>query len=1016
MTQYIVQTSSDPLTQGELGVVDGQLLTKDSDDNVVVLGGAEGSTPVNSFTSQYAQDVMDISSAKTLGEGFIFLNGTTFDSTGVGVYEFEEADGIVYGLYGRTDGLNQQVYYSGGANNQVSLQYTTVPYVPPFLSGSVWQAGAICGGDINGFVLLLRNTASPTSAYRYLWVKHNGTLIDPTQHEYMEITQVVQSFQSTWKLSGGGIPKIVRVGAFFFAVGMDWFQSSYFFAAWNADESLTTAALPSSITPYSPQIITLTTVGWPSTKGQATGTSVNLFGTNGLSDATVFRVYNRTTGAIAQPVALSAPLPIDALWSTNIGATLEGEVDSGGVVRLIVGAVIPMIMPDNNSPNPEIIYNVTFTPTAGSPGAFTTGNLTYNAIGANGADAFHQQPFPFIVGVSPMFVKPDETVASNPAAPLTCVDKLPVADYYTGHGTRWGQALTHHWYYSGTLALTATGSASDIRGVTNTGLQKGSAAAAKANKLANIWPMYNVTQRFDFSPTGASMSASIVQPSGKMTQSFTGHMIAQDLVLSTAVLSSGAQGWVVSQLPANSHITDATYSRFGEAIPGFGGRVAEFNVTGMGAPNDANSQGYTFLNMWVNGQSNINNPTNFLFPSLSDRTDDARFNPNGKTYRQGSWQLINGFYTSPPAKGTYSANILTQLATLKANVLAAAQAAFPGTGNLGVYTIQVVPLPNSAGTITRAIGMLHTGGTGSNPLEQHTFFMTPMAIGGDGTLQFTNPASVTNLQQLSAATTTVIGTPGSNDLEPGRVFVTYPSDGNTYIYWIPGIALSVTGDNTSGVWAMVVNPSGVTTSFGGALRSIGRSGCSCNPQQGGLGIQPFFSGVNVPEVDLPISRYSTSTVTTIDGLVAGYTAAIANPSNQTVTSPVNLDNNLAEILVLSSINNQFLLQVGSINGRLNHQEFSLPSSFLDMTNAAVGTYYLYIMDNGTDIVLHADTAQIPDDESHMFFGQFDRTSTGFANESSISEVVRFGSARLLQGSSGEVLPGSTIRVGPYVTP
>jgi hypothetical protein len=50
----------------------------------------------------------------------------------------------------------------------------------------------------------------------------------------------------------------------------------------------------------------------------------------------------------------------------------------------------------------------------------------------------------------------------------------------------------------------------------------------------------------------------------------------------------------------------------------------------------------------------------------------------------------------------------------------------------------------------------------------------------------------------------------------------------------------------------------------------------------------------------------------------------------------------------------------------------------------------------------------------MYFGKFDRTSGGFANETSIAECLRFGTARLVSGSAGVAVQGSSIRIGSYV--
>jgi hypothetical protein len=184
MTQYLYQTNTSLLLEGELGLnSSNQLVTKNASGTLVTLTPAAGSTAISDLVKQYAADQMDLSGVRTLGTGFIFLNGTSFDSMGVGVTEFEESNGVVYGLYGRTDGLAQQVYYSAAFDNTQAMQYTTVPYIPPFLNGNVWQAQCVCGQDAQGFTLQLRNTtAGSTATPRYLYVQHNGSLLNSSGH------------------------------------------------------------------------------------------------------------------------------------------------------------------------------------------------------------------------------------------------------------------------------------------------------------------------------------------------------------------------------------------------------------------------------------------------------------------------------------------------------------------------------------------------------------------------------------------------------------------------------------------------------------------------------------------------------------------------------------------------------------------------------------------------------------------------------------------------------------------
>lgn len=175
----------------------------------------------------------------------------------------------------------------------------------------------------------------------------------------------------------------------------------------------------------------------------------------------------------------------------------------------------------------------------------------------------------------------------------------------------------------------------------------------------------------------------------------------------------------------------------------------------------------------------------------------------------------------------------------------------------------------------------------------------------------------------------------------------------------------------------------------------------------------YHSGFTIPTADWPVSLFTTSAVNAVSDFAASFEHAITDPWN--FVSGTDNSKNIAEMLTLQAISNNFLLQIGSVSGRLNHKQYSLPSTFIDMSSQAVGTYYLYLVDQGTNgIQFEVDTAQRPESNTCMYFGKFDRTATGFANQSSISELVRFGTARLLKDSSGQKMLGSQIRVGPYV--
>jgi hypothetical protein len=262
----------------------------------------------------------------------------------------------------------------------------------------------------------------------------------------------------------------------------------------------------------------------------------------------------------------------------------------------------------------------------------------------------------------------------------------------------------------------------------------------------------------------------------------------------------------------------------------------------------------------------------------------------------------------------------------------------------------------------------------------------------------------------------VPGNAGGIPQFPGRIHVVYPTNptGDWYIAWSSAVAINVAEDSITVQIFLRFNNAGGVVSNGSTLKSISRGYLSCSTQHQGLAVMPYRDGTTAPEVDIPISRFSTSATNTQDDLAASFQAAISNPSN-IIPSSDNNSYNLAEMIVLDAINNNFLLQIGSMSGRLNHKQFVLPSSFIDMTNYAVGTYYLYVTDTGNGgVQLTVSASQIPESSTSMFFGSFDRTSTGFSNTKSVSELVRFGTARLVAGSEGSPMQGSQIRIGPYV--
>lgn len=1029
MTNYKYQTTESLVAEGELGLnASTQAITKDGSGTTVILGAPADSTPVNDLVATYAEDKMDISSVQTLGSGFIFLNGSTFDTMGVGVYEFEESSGVVYGLYGRTNGLQQQVYFSGAQTNMSTMQYTTVPYVPPFLSGSVWQAQCVIGSDLQGFTLQLRNsTPGSTAIPRYIYVRHNGSLIDTSGHTYVEISTVVQNYMGSVTHLDACVPRVIRVGEYFFIAFADWSHNSVWFAGWNAQDStypFTNAAFPSAIGTYTPQTFTITTSGLPGGDYTTGQTFPVLLGLNAPGGLTPFKLYNVQTQAVVSLQSLSAPQPATAQWSQNISVLLEGETDTSGNPFLAFGDFVVCIGTDGSQGNAQLVFSVAVTFTAGTAGAYTNALLTFVQAGSSGSSLLNQQPGgPFYIpynsptGYSP----PDETTAASLANIPSCIGKLPDASYFL-NSNRWEITTPSlNWFYSGFETFTASGNSTIIRGgMKPAGVASGSLAAAQANKLANIYPMFNVMHRADFNyVSGAPMTNAYFQPSGLMIESANALMVGPDLLLTAAFDKNRNPFWCISQLPTNSQITDVTYNKFGTAVPGFGTRIAEYN-TNLPACNTTLS---TWGAVWPTGVA-ANAPTYFNFPVLTDSGQFAS-GVNGASVRYGQWSLSGGVYHAPPITWTYASNMSSQLATLKSAALTAAQAASSGFGGQGVYGIEVVPIVNSAGNgFSIAVGVLH--GTNTSGIGEAFFFYTSCGLTGSvinlTSTSIANPIVVQNIDSNG-----LVGTYQGNDEEFGALFVVYPTaaGGNFYVGWGQSNGVTVVGDLINAPIFIQFSGSvsgtvaGGVVSNGVAARSRSLSYMSCSSQHDGLGIMPVRPGYGVPQIDIGLARYATTTISTVADIINSFTAAIANPTNYVTPSNPASDNyasnNPSEMLVLNAINNNFLLQIGSLSGRLNHKQFNLPSTFIDMTTYSVGTYYLYVTDTGTNgVQVQVDSAQRPESSTNTYFGSFQRTSTGFASETSISEMIRFGTARLIAGSEGQPIQGSQIRIGAYV--
>jgi hypothetical protein len=730
----------------------------------------------------------------------------------------------------------------------------------------------------------------------------------------------------------------------------------------------------------------------------------------------MWRIYNQGTGAVSTPVYYNSPEPIIAGWTTNLGCVIEAEADTSGNVFMALGTTSAPGDANGFAGFDLAVLSVAVAFTAGSAGAYTNAQLNIATPSTPGVDLHYVQPsVPYYISTNPATgtTMPLESQVSNASIPTTFANKLPVASYFTGQKVWGGRSPVFSWYYSGVTALSASGTSAIYRGVARpSGAQFGSREAARANKLAMLYPMFNVNQRADFNPvSGANLPVSFVQPSGKMILSYSSYMVGPDLVLAAAVNPQFGQTWVMCQMPTNSNITDASYNRNGTTIPGFGRRVAEYTVNLPPADTTQNNFGTVF----PTGMANPKAPPNVIFPTLAS-AGPAYSKMNGASVRLGSWTLSGGVYQPPPVVWTYDTNMQTQMTAVFTNALAAAQAAYTGF-DVGFFA-EVVPILNSAGNGLSGLALgIVTSRNSANNLINSAYFFTPCSLSGT-VISLTNPASITLITTSSNTTAGVPGTASGQDQMMGNIHVVYPSTagGDWYIAWGNSTACAVAGDNLLAAVFVHLTSSNSVTAAGATMRSSSRKYMSCSVQHQGLAIMPYRDGDNMPQVDIVISRYATSATNTQDDLAAGFQAAIANPNNWLSGGTNSQQNNLAEMVVLDAISNTFLLQVGTMSGRINHKQYTLPSSFIDMTSYPVGTYYLYVTYNTTTntVELQVDSAQRPESSTSMYFGKFDRTSSGFANQSSVSEVVRFGTARLVNGSSGSPMQGSQIRIGPYV--
>jgi hypothetical protein len=1010
MTQYIAQTNTSLLTEGELGVSNSQLVAgSGSEGSYVVVGNPTNGTTVDGLG--YAFDGMDVSSFSTLGSGFVFLDGATFDALGVGVYEFEESNGVVYGLYGRTDGIVQNVCFSSAYTNQSPMLYTTLTYSPPFLAGTGWEAECVLGSAINGFALSLRQTSG--TGRRFLWVMHNGSLLDIAGHTYIEITTAVNTRISEFNNQYSGsvptliLPRIVACNSIFFmAMGCYQVQNMNL-GGWDSTNywSPTNAVLPSSTATYSPSYFTVSTSGFPG--GDISAAQFPSFhgSQSPTGNLNPYVLYDTATGGSWTTMIGNNDL-VDPTsgWSCNMVSILEVEaLSTGTIVVAFGGSTAPYASgsPVDITVNMVYTFSCTFT---GSAGSYSNCQFNYSSPGQNGVSADYVQYYPFVVGGNPGFVAPNESVASVSGNYATCYNKLPICSYSLS-GDRIIQQPNIFWYGSGKGSVVWNEAGVYRRMLIQSGPSAGSLAAAKSNKTAMMYPMFNVTNRF--AGTTAAINQSTVVVSGIISTISGVINVGPNLWLTAGNTPTGGNAWVMDELSGTT-LGSTTYNLFGESVPGFGTRTSETPVN-LPAPSTTMS---VYGHVWSTSTPTVTEPINIIVPLITDNTSLP--SPNGLSVRAGQYTLSNGTYEPPPVIFSYSSSISSQVTALKATVLAVAQSEISGFGSSGVGNIMITPIIDPTGT-TSTWALVVLGGaqplTGSGWSLQGYLpcYGTPCTV-TNGVMSLSNTSDIWLISNSNQGQTGIWETnTGSSDFAVAGCLELVYSGSSVWMYSQAGAYTAAVTEDAWGAYTVAEMPAG-----GGAPTSVSSVigdytiKRACSPYYGGLANVLYWGqGQEDPGPFFAVSRFSTSTVTTVAGLVASFQAAVSNINQETAA-------NYAVIMSMDAINNEFMLQLGSVYGRLNHKVFSIPSTYINMSSYAAGQYYLYVTDTGADgIAIQADSAERPESSTNMYFGTVSVSAVGLYGMENVSEVVRFGTARLAKDYAGRATPGSAIRVGPY---
>lgn len=1002
MTVYKQQTNIANTHQGEIAILSNDHVATVNASGTQVNLSNSGNSTIGAYDQFYVASTMDIASAQTMtdatGNSIVFLNTNSYDSTAQSCFEFEEADGRVYGLYTRTSGVGQELFFGSAKDSKQLAQLSVYKYSPSWLSGTGWVASHVLGGDCNGFCLILTN---PTVAVtqlnvRYIYVRlTTNSLIDVSGHQYVEITPFVRSWLSGMSgvLQNANHMPVIRRGQFHtFVEATDSVNGYAYLSGFVNDDTtypFTTATLPASPAAFTPTSVTFTKANWYDGSTGSGTTLVMFTNTSGLP----CRVIS-AAGTVLSTTGVSLPYSNQLPTNPN---SMCFEVANDGTTE-VLGFISPIYVYYTNSNGQSDSMNSTVAFSFVRSGTGSAVTLTYQT-----PDLKYGQPYPwFITERLAEPYPPNEAVNSDVAQPLTCVNKLPVIHETILLGAY--DQVTFSTFYSGNGAFELSGAG----GLNRAGFQITSAfgnsvAQAQLTKFNWMYPNFNVNPRLNFSKNGnITLFGELAVPSGRVY--YMSH--AMWVGLNTAIVEGSLNGPDVT--PGKLGIAMATWPISGTNIGArtlysgtnqclcFPVRTSENVIAYPQYSTDLARVGVCYTN-----GGDINSPVQTIGTLLYWNYDNAAGSKvTSPTFSIGQFaQNPTTKQWNPPSSSnyTYSASVNTQLQQ-------AGTALFAATGLGGTLrNIELFPVLDSSGTVpTRFFGYIYaTNGT--------TLYSASVSVGLtiSGSVLSINPADVT-LIGSSTITQSYIASGPVYGLS--AVYQVWTSTTAHYMAGYGTFTLSYPGDAVSPTSAMVLNGNSVTSQVT-SLRGASRNDLSLSPQHQGLAsLNPNDVGQQDGRTMLTRPYYSGS-VTTVAGLAASIQQAVTSG----LVTPTG--GSLMAIYDLTAIQNNEVLQIGSVSGNLNGKTFNLPSTYYDLTGQPTGTYYIYVVDNGLNIAFSvvADNT-IVESRTSMYMGRIDKTSGGFANGTMVSKILRYGTARLAQGHTIAPIAGSSIRFGPYPMP